>query len=61
MGSRSGAWPGRGRIAGVETDQGTLTADAYVVALGGQSPFLLRPLGMTLPIYPLRAIPLPPT
>ena len=48
--------PGRagGRIAGVETDQGTLTADAYVVALGGQSPFLLRPLGMTLPIYPLK-------
>ena len=43
-----------GRIAGVETDQGTLTADAYVVALGGQSPFLLRPLGMTLPIYPLK-------
>ena len=27
-----------GRIAGVETDQGTLTADAYVVALGGQAP-----------------------
>ena len=25
-----------------------------VVALGGQSPFLLRPLGMTLPIYPLK-------
>ena len=43
-----------GRIAGVETDQGTLTADAYVVALGGQSSFLLRPLGMTLPIYPLK-------
>ena len=29
-------------------------ADAYVVALGPQTPFLLRPLGLALPIYPLK-------
>lgn len=44
------------RIQGVQIDgQATLTsADAYVVALGQQTPFLLRPLGLSLPIYPLK-------
>src|SRR5439155_22776390 len=31
-----------------------LTADAYVVALGSYSPFVLRPLGVPAPIYPLK-------
>ena len=32
----------------------TLTADAYVVALGSYSPLLMRPLGIRLPIYPVK-------
>lgn len=44
----------RGRIAGVETDQGRLTADAYVLSAGSYSPLLARPLGLHLPIYPAK-------
>jgi D-amino-acid dehydrogenase len=43
-----------GRIAAVATDAGKLTGDAYVVALGPYSPLLLRPLGIRLPIYPIK-------
>ena len=43
-----------GRIAGVETDQGTLAADRYVVAMGSYSPLLLKPVGITLPVYPVK-------
>jgi D-amino-acid dehydrogenase len=32
----------------------TLTADAYVVALGSYSPLLLKPLGIGLPVYPAK-------
>jgi D-amino-acid dehydrogenase len=32
----------------------TLTADAYVVALGSYSPLLLRPIGVPAPIYPTK-------
>ncbi|WP_431854856.1 D-amino acid dehydrogenase [Azospirillum sp.] len=42
------------RITGVLTDVGTLTADAYVVALGSYSPMLVRPLGLKLPVYPVK-------
>jgi len=42
------------RIAGVETDQGVVTADAYVIALGSYSPLLLRPLGIRLHVYPVK-------
>lgn len=44
------------RIQGVQLDgQAELfNADAYVVALGQQTPFLMRPLGLSLPIYPLK-------
>jgi D-amino-acid dehydrogenase len=31
-----------------------LAADAYVVALGSYSPLLLRPLGISIPVYPLK-------
>ena len=41
-------------VTGVRTDRGVLTADAYVLALGCQSPFLARPLGVDLPIYPIK-------
>ena len=46
------------RIAGVVVNDGEraelLTADAYVVALGSDSPLLLRPLGVRLPVYPAK-------
>ena len=43
-----------GRITGVVTKAGTLTADSYVVALGSYSPALLRAVGVDLPIYPVK-------
>lgn len=43
-----------GALTGVETDAGVLTADAYVMALGSYSPLLLRPLGISLPVYPIK-------
>jgi len=43
-----------GRIAGVETDQGRETADAYVCALGPYAPILLNTVGIKLPIYPIK-------
>ena len=43
-----------GRISGVATSAGVLTADAYVVALGSYSPFLLKPLGLSAPVYPVK-------
>ena len=42
------------RLAGVATDSGVLTADAYVVALGSYSPKLVGPLGIRLGIYPIK-------
>ncbi len=44
----------RDRIMGVETSAGVLEADRYVLALGAASPWLVRPLGIRLPIYPLK-------
>jgi D-amino-acid dehydrogenase len=43
-----------GRVSGVRTERGRLTADAYVLALGSWSPLLVRPLGLRLPIYPAK-------
>ena len=42
------------RITGVRTGAGRLSADAYVLALGSYSPLLARPLGLRLPIYPVK-------
>lgn len=42
------------RVQGVRTDAGRLQADAYVVSLGSWSPLLLRPLGIRIPVYPLK-------
>ncbi len=42
------------RIEGVTTDAGTLKADAYLVALGSHSPLLLRPVGIRMPVYPVK-------
>jgi D-amino-acid dehydrogenase len=41
-------------IAGVETDRGRLRADAYVLALGCGSARFARPIGVNLPIYPIK-------
>ena len=43
-----------GTVTGVVTDKGTVQADAVVVALGSFSPFLLKPLGISLPVYPVK-------
>ena len=42
------------QIDGVVTDAGTLKADAYLVALGSHSPLLLAPLGIRIPVYPVK-------
>jgi D-amino-acid dehydrogenase len=43
------------RVTRVRLAQGeALAADAYVVALGSYSPLLLRPLGISIPVYPLK-------
>lgn len=43
-----------GRVAQVSTDRGAFTADVYVMALGSFSPLLLRPLGIDIPVYPVK-------
>lgn len=43
-----------GRVVGVETDRGRITADRYVLALGSHSAAILRPLGLRLPVYPVK-------
>ena len=43
-----------GRATGVVTDKGTIKADAVVMALGSYSPMLMRPLGIRLPVYPVK-------
>jgi D-amino-acid dehydrogenase len=43
-----------GRVAGVETDRGRITADRYVLALGSHSAAMLRPLRLKLPVYPVK-------
>lgn len=43
-----------GQARGVVTEGGRLDADAVVVALGSYSPLLLKPLGIKLPVYPVK-------
>jgi D-amino-acid dehydrogenase len=43
-----------GRITSVRTSAGDLKADAVVLALGSYSPHLLRPLGIHIPVYPVK-------
>lgn len=42
------------RATGARTDKGTFEADAVVVALGSYSPFLVRPLGIRIPVHPVK-------
>jgi D-amino-acid dehydrogenase len=43
-----------GKVTALRAEDGTLTADAYVVSLGSYSPLLLAPLGVRIPVYPLK-------
>ena len=43
-----------GRIVAVRTSEGRVKADAFVVALGSYSPQLVAPLGLRLPVYPVK-------
>ncbi|MDO8887271.1 MAG: D-amino acid dehydrogenase [Hydrogenophaga sp.] len=53
----------KGRIHSAETPNGPIEADAFVVALGSASQALARPLGLNVPVYPLKgySITLPAT
>lgn len=44
----------KGRVKGVETDQGLVHADHVVVAAGCHSPLLLKSVGLSLPIKPCK-------
>jgi D-amino-acid dehydrogenase len=43
-----------GEVTAVVTDKGRLEADRYVLALASESPLVARPLGIRLPIYPVK-------
>ncbi len=45
-----------GRIVAASTSQGDITADAFVVALASRTPFLLKPLGINVPIIPVKGV-----
>ena len=42
------------RVTGVRTDRGMATGDAYLVALGSHGARLLKPIGIELPVYPVK-------
>ncbi|MGY3079753.1 D-amino-acid dehydrogenase [Bradyrhizobium sp. LM6.10] len=42
------------RVSGVATSAGMLQADSYVLALGSWSSRLVAPLGISLPVYPVK-------
>jgi D-amino-acid dehydrogenase len=42
------------RLSGVQTSAGLLQADVYVMAFGSFAPFLLRPVGIDIPVYPVK-------
>ncbi|QPF90432.1 D-amino acid dehydrogenase [Bradyrhizobium commune] len=42
------------RVTGVATSAGLLQADSYVLALGSWSSRLVAPLGISLPVYPVK-------
>lgn len=43
-----------GQVRAIFTDKGGFAADAVVMALGSYSPLLLKPLGISLPVYPVK-------
>ena len=42
------------KVTAIRTNRGQISADAYVVAMGSFSPALVRPLGIRLPVYPVK-------
>ena len=42
------------RVSGIVTDRGTISGDAYVVSAGSYSPLLLKPIGIRVPLYPVK-------
>ncbi len=44
------------RIAAVETSKGPMSADNVVVAMASYAPALVAPLGIRLPIYPVKGV-----
>ena len=42
------------KVTQASTDRGPFAGDAYVLALGAESPILARKLGLRLPIYPIK-------
>lgn len=42
------------RIEGMVTSAGEQTSDSYVLACGAEAPRLTRPIGLNLPIYPVK-------
>lgn len=44
----------RDRIVAVQTDRERIEGDCFVMALGSHSVGLLRPLGIRIPVYPLK-------
>ena len=45
-----------GRVVSVATDQGSIEAERFVVAMGSYSPRLLRRVGINVPIYPVKGV-----
>lgn len=43
-----------GRVREIATDAGPIVADVYIVALGSYSSALVKPLGISLPVYPVK-------
>ena len=44
----------RGRVTAIKTSSGDIAGDLFVAALGSYTPALLRPLGLRLPISPVK-------
>jgi len=42
------------KVSGIKTSQGLFLADKYIIALGSYSAKLVKPLGIYLPIYPVK-------
>lgn len=43
-----------GKITGVNTSRGKMTADSYLVALGSYSTPMLADIGLKIPVYPIK-------
>lgn len=46
----------QGKVVAVRSSAGRMPADAVVVALGSHSPLLLKPVGVDIPIYPVKGV-----